>query len=104
VTKPKKETLKRARITGKQIAGLRARMYLNVQEFAGALGVHASSVYRWEATARPALRPSMQAIIERLLKLDDDHLKLAGEAIKLALAAEQTDQLQVMQRTLAAVA
>jgi hypothetical protein len=73
-------------------------MQLDVQALAEALGVHASSVYRWEASAKPALRPTVRVVLDRLLQLDDDTLRAIGERIRAS-----TDRITTMQQTLVAV-
>jgi DNA-binding transcriptional regulator YiaG len=82
----------RKRLSGKLVAGTRARMCLSVGDFAACLGVSLASAYRWEADTWPRLRPSVAAIAVALAAKPDDELKALGAAIVAAREAGQAFQ------------
>ena len=53
-------------MTGRQIGKLRARLDLDAFAFAAVLGVHVSSIYRWEANP---LKPRIDPLQVQLLEL-----------------------------------
>lgn len=78
------------RVNGLTTLRVRSRLYLNVQQFSTALGLHPSTVYRWEVQAAAAhVRPQPAAIIAKLHDLDDDALKALGVAVRAAIDAGQ---------------
>lgn len=91
------------RVNGRTVQRVRSRMYLNVQEFAVAIGVHQSSVYRWEVQAAAArVRPTQAAIVAKLHDLSLDQLKALGDDVRRECAAGR--QSHVMHIVLAATA
>lgn len=74
--------MSKKRITGRAITRLREALELDIPTFADAFGVHASSVYRWEAATSPALRGHTRREILALTAVDDP--RAVGAAIRLA--------------------
>lgn len=79
----------RKRLSGKLIAGVRARMQLGVPDFAACLGVSLATAYRWEAAIWPRLRPSVAALVIALDGMSDEALKKLGAAVAKACASDE---------------
>ncbi len=56
-------------MTGKEVAGIRSSLGLDPSRFAMVLGIHPSSLYRWEAAGTEDVRPDpLQAHLLQLLQ------------------------------------
>lgn len=77
---------KPTRVSGKTLSSLRGRLALSIDDFADAIGVHASSVYRWEAEAWPQLRRGTVELIKALAKVKAANLLILGQRIAAACA------------------
>lgn len=70
---------KKTALTGARIAAVRTALGLNAFAFAAALGVHVSSVFRWEAAKAPVIDPLQRDILTRLVALPPRQLRSAGK-------------------------
>lgn len=57
-----------ARMTGRGVANVRRQLGLDAVDFARVLGVHFSTVYRWERASVVQAEPLQQAILSLLAK------------------------------------
>lgn len=79
---PKKP--KAPRVSRKLVAGVRLKLGLTIEDFADALGVHPSTVYRWEASTKSTIRASVARLITALDSRPNEDLAALGAEIKAA--------------------
>ena len=93
-------------LTGPAIQTVREQLGLTVEQLAAALGVHKSSVYRWEATRRrrPHLRPQVQQMIGVLVGLDAAALRSLGAQIRAVPDSDPMAAMRILLGVTAAVA
>mgnify|MGYP001561541340 CR=1 FL=1 len=82
---PKKP--KAPRISGKLVVAVRLKMGLTIEDFADTLGVHPSTVYRWEAATRSTTKAAIVRLISALGQCSDDYLAALGGDIQAACHA-----------------
>lgn len=82
-------------LSGPAIQAVREQLGLTVELFAAALGVHKSSVYRWEAARRrrPHLRPQVRQVLQALVALDAAALRSLGVQVR---AVPDNDSMAAM--------
>ena len=90
-------------LSGPAIQAVREQLGLTVETFATALGVHKSSVYRWEAARRrrPHLRRQVRQVLEALTNCDAVALRSLGAQVK---AVVETDAMAAMRLLIGATA
>jgi transcriptional regulator with XRE-family HTH domain len=93
-------------LSGPAIQTVREQLGLSVEQFAAALGVHKSSVYRWEATRRrrPHLRPQVQQVLQALVTCDVPALRSLGAQIKQVPSNDPMAAMRVLFSATAMVA
>lgn len=90
-------------LSGPAIQAVREQLGLTVELFAAALGVHKSSVYRWEAARRrrPHLRRQVRQVLQALIARDAAVLRDLGAQVR---AVADTDPMAGMRILLGATA
>lgn len=90
-------------LSGPAIQAVREQLGLTVELFAAALGVHKSSVYRWEAARRrrPHLRRQVRQVLQALIARDAAVLRDLGAQV---CAVVETDPMAGMRILLGATA
>lgn len=90
-------------LSGPAIQAVREQLGLTVELFAAALGVHKSSVYRWEAARRrrPHLRRQVRQVLQALIARDAAVLRDLGAQVR---AVVETDPMAGMRILLGATA
>jgi DNA-binding transcriptional regulator YiaG len=83
---------KGARVSGKTVSRVREQLGLSIGDFADALGVHLSTIYRWEASAKAVVRAATVQLVFALNKRSSEDLRLLGNAI--ARACQAKDKLE----------
>lgn len=90
--------------SGSAIQAAREKLGLTVEQLAAALGVHKSSVYRWEAARRPHLRRQVQQMIQALVVCDAGTLRSLGAQVRAVVDTDPMAGTRILLNATAAAA